>query len=242
VNELIACEGLEFSYPNGKGIQGIDLSLRTGSLIALIGRNGAGKSTLIANLMGLLVPDSGRLRAFGEDIRPGKDIQYKERIGLCSAEGGLIDNLSLKENFELVSYLRCGRRNAWRDEDEWISKLGIDSMLASAYGELSSGQRRRALIVQTLFGKPPVLLFDEPGNDLDIEGIFILQDLLSSVKPDRAILVSTHIIDVVRSCADQVVFMEKGRIVRVAENCGFDEIEAMYKEIIWGGIKPSTEA
>lgn len=236
MNELIACEGLEYSYPNGKGIHGIDLVLRRGGLTALIGRNGAGKSTLISNLAGLLLPDAGRLRAFGEDIRPGRDIGYKGGIGLCPAEGGLIDNLSLKENFELVSYLRCGRKNAWRDEGEWIRKLGLDPLLSSTFGGLSSGQRRKALIAQALFGKPPVLLFDEPGNDLDIEGILILQELLASLKPERGILVSTHIIDVVRSNADRIAFMETGRIVRLAENCGFDEIVSMYKEIVWGGI------
>lgn len=233
MSALLACHDLSFSWPDGKGVRGIDLTLEAGSLTALIGRNGSGKSTLISLLMGMLEPDGGRIEAFGRSIQPGKDVGYKARIGYCPSEGGLLEDLSLRENFELVSWLRGKKKGLWKAQGEWVSKLGLEPLLESRAEALSSGQRRRAMIAGALIADPEVLILDEPGNDLDIEGLFILRELLAVLARDRAVLVSTHIIDVVRHAGGRVVFLEAGQKVHEGPLESGTGLEDLYRQIIW---------
>jgi Cu-processing system ATP-binding protein len=234
LSDLIVCADLSFQWPNGKGLAGINLNVRAEELTAIIGRNGAGKTTLINLIMGLLIPASGDIYVLGERVNAAHEVGYKKSIGYCPADGGLIGNLTIKENYELISFLRCGLKKIWKEQSEWIEKFQIQDLLACRFEELSSGQRRRAMIVSALIGSPPIVILDEPGNDLDVEGLFILSELLKGSLPERAILVSTHILDVVRHAKGNVVFMEKGVKIHEGRIKSEKTLEDVYRELIWG--------
>jgi ABC-type multidrug transport system ATPase subunit len=240
LSSFVDCVDLRFRWPDGKGLSKLCLEAGGGEVTALIGRNGAGKTTLLNLVMGLLVPEDGRISILGQRIDPGKDVGYKAKIGYCPAQGGLIDNLSVKENFELVAYLRCGRKKAWREQSRWIEGFWLSGSLNARIEELSSGQRRRAMIASALIGSPPIIILDEPGNDLDIEGLFILKELLAACAGEgRAILVSTHILDVVRNAHGRVAFLENGEKVYEGGIASEKSLEETYRELIWGNGKAS---
>jgi len=233
LNYCLECHNVTFSWPNGNGIRKLDISIAEGSVTALIGRNGAGKTTLIDLIMGFIKPDNGEIRIFGRDAVTGRDVSYKRNIGYCPAEKGLLENLTVIENFELISWLRTGNKKKWKEEAEWVELFDCNKLLSERVENMSSGQRRRANIVSALIGKPKILILDEPGNDLDIEGLFILKHLLSAVSKDHAVIVSTHIIDVIRGINGKVLFLEDGEKVYEGDILSDRSLEDLYRDIIW---------
>ena len=194
--DAVMARGLRWGWPGGDvfgGDDGVDLDIEPGSRIAIVGPSGCGKSTLLLTLAGLLPPVAGTL------TRPGNDdtIRY-------FAEDGHIFTTSVRENL-LVS--RGDAPGAMIADvidrvglGEWVAGLpqGVDTPLDAGADSISGGQRRRLLLARALINKAPVLLLDEPGENLDRADSDRLQrELLDTshaalVETDRAVVVVTH--------------------------------------------------
>ncbi len=230
---MLECKDILFTYANGKGVFSIDFALRNPGLVALIGRNGSGKTTLLNILAGVIASKSGTMQAFGTTIDPTVEVQYKAKVAYCPADKLLVENLTIRENYELISFLRSGNKHAWKECMPWIDRFEAAQFLDTDACELSAGQLRRCMVLTGLFGDPKVIILDEPGNDLDIEGLFVLKDMLKELSVTKAVLVSTHIIDVVRNTPLRAVFMEAGRIVLDSELPAQNDLETLYRDLIW---------
>jgi ABC-2 type transport system ATP-binding protein len=194
-------------YGKLTALDGIDLELRSGELLALLGPNGAGKTTAIGLLLGLIRADAGEVRLFGMDPQR---IEARRRIGVMLQSAALPPTLKVGELLALTaSYYPAPRSVA-----DAATLAGLDDLLARPYAKLSGGQQRRVQFAMAIVGRPALLFLDEPTVGLDIDA---RQRLWASVRglvaEGSSVVLTTHYLEEAEALADRVCVMTRGRIV-----------------------------
>ena len=217
--QAIRFEGVEFAYAPGEPVlSGIDLEIRPGEMVALVGPSGGGKSTLADLLPRVHDPTAGRITLDGVDLRDVKLEELRALLGMVTQETILFHD-TVHAN---VAY---GRPHATRAEVEaaaraanahaFISELpqGYDTVLGERGVRLSGGQRQRIAIARALLRNPPLLILDEATSALDTESERGVQQAIEELMHHRTVLVIAHRLSTVRQ-ADQIVVLERGRVVQ----------------------------
>ncbi len=212
-------EKLTYAYKGSKrpSNDGISFSIPLGEIVAILGPNGAGKTTLIRQMLGLLKPSSGTISIFGEDVlrrpeRVGQYVSYLSQEGLGPGFGHL-------KAFEAVAFtgmLRdLNRRESHKQARFWLERLGISSLQNSLIKNLSGGEKRLVSLAASLIGTRPVLVMDEPTNDLDPEARKRVWDILRHLRQSRktTLIVVTHNILEADQMVDRVAVLEAGRLL-----------------------------
>ena len=208
----IDIQQLSMTYPSGKqALKGLDLALKSPSLIGLLGPNGAGKSTLMKLLVAVLEPTGGAILVNGQPLRKNERM-LKEQLGYLPQDFGLFDELTVRQFLDYMAALK-GLRRSKAAIDKVIGMVGLQEKSKAKIRTLSGGQRQRVGIAQALLGEPPFLIFDEPTVGLDPEERIRFRNLFSRTAQDRLVLLSTHIIEDVQSVCDQIVVIDHGRIL-----------------------------
>lgn len=204
---LASLSGVYKKFGQVVALDGIDLQVRSGELLAVLGRNGAGKSTAINVLLGALRADSGVV-----DVLGGKptDLAVRQRIGVMLQSSELPDTLKVGELLEQVR----GYYPNPRSSEECIALAGLDGLLDRRYGKLSGGQQRRVQFALAICGNPQLLFLDEPTTGLDIDA---RQGLWKAVREliagGAAVLLTTHYLEEAEALADRVVVIANGRVI-----------------------------
>ncbi|GAA0721130.1 ABC transporter ATP-binding protein [Dokdonella soli] len=200
-------EGVHKRYGKVTALDGVDLAVSSGELLALLGPNGAGKSTAIATCLGLVEPDQGAARLFGESPHA---LSARRRIGVMLQSAGLPDTLKVRE---LLAQVRS-YYPAPRDTDECVRLGGVDGLMDRRYGQLSGGQQRRVQFALAVCGRPQLLFLDEPTVGFDIEARTSLwQTIRTLVGEGCAVVLTTHYLEEAEALADRVAVLARGRIV-----------------------------
>jgi len=188
-------------------LDGIDLEIHRGELLALLGPNGAGKSTSIGLLLGLHQADSGSVTLFG---RNPQDIEARRRIGVMLQSAALPPTLKVRELVSLTaSYYPEPRTVA-----ECADLAGIVDLLGRKYADLSGGQQRRVQFAMALAGRPEILFLDEPTVGMDIVARQALWAAIrKAVAGGCAVVLTTHYLEEAEALADRVCVIAKGRVV-----------------------------
>ncbi|GAA3395493.1 alpha/beta fold hydrolase [Streptomyces roseoviridis] len=215
--------GLTKKYKGGDRYSVRDLSFRVeqGQVLGLLGPNGAGKTTTLRMLMGLITPDEGEIRVFGQAIRPGAPVL--SRVGAFVEGAGFLPHLSGRENLELY-WKATGRpaEDAHLDEALRIANLG--GALERAVRTYSQGMRQRLALAQATLGLPDLLILDEPTNGLDPPQIREMREvMIRYAAGGRTVIVSSHLLAEVEQSCTHLVVMDRGRLVQagpVAEITG----------------------
>lgn len=208
----IDIQGVNMVYPNGRqALKGLDLPLRSPSLVGLLGPNGAGKSTLMKLLVDALRPTSGKILVDGRPLA-GNERSLKSRLGYLPQDFGLFDELTAAQFLDYMAALK-GLRNAKEAVQRALREVRLEEKARARIRTLSGGQRQRVGIAQALLGDPPLLIFDEPTVGLDPEERIHFRNLFSQTAQDRLVLLSTHIIEDVQSVCGQLVVMDQGRVL-----------------------------
>lgn len=194
-------------YGEVVALDGIDLDIHRGELLALLGPNGAGKSTCIGLLLGLHRADSGTVTLFGEDPQ---DIAPRRRIGVMLQAANLPATLKVGELLRLTaSYYPDPRPLA-----ECAALAGVADLLGRRYGALSGGQQRRVQFAMAMAGRPEILFLDEPTVGMDITA---RQSLWAAIRQlvagGCAVVLTTHYLEEAEALADRVCVIAKGRVV-----------------------------
>jgi Cu-processing system ATP-binding protein len=189
-------------------LRAIDLTVKTGRVLAIVGPNGAGKTTLIKSVVGLTRPDSGSVKLNGADVLGGDS--YRSQMGFMPQIARFPDNLS---GAELIAMLKDLRGPAARLDTELIDLFGLEAVLDMPLRVLSGGTRQKANAVMAFLFSPQLLILDEPTAGLDPLSSSILKDkILAERGAGRTVMVTSHIMNELEELADDVAFMLDGRI------------------------------
>ena len=204
---LARLQQVQVRYRDHTALQGIDLQVRAGQVLALLGRNGAGKSTAISVLLGLRRADSGQVELLGGDPQ-----QRRSRLGL----GVMLQSTSLPPMLR-VDELVDQASACYPDPmplQEVLQRAGLQALARRRYGQLSGGQQRCVQFAIAICGRPRVLFLDEPTTGLDIQARQTLwQAIRQLVAEGCGVLLTTHYLEEAEALAQQVVVLEQGRVL-----------------------------
>ena len=207
----IELTGLTKTFPSGRGpvraVREIDISIAAGETVALLGPNGAGKSTTIDMLLGLLKPDSGTVRLFGET--PAGAVA-KGAVGGMLQVGGVAQYLTVRELLAMVASLYPNPMPI----DEVIDLTRIGDLADRRTNKLSGGQTQRLRFALGIVGNPDLLVLDEPTVAMDVEA---RRDFWATMRHfttgGKTVLFATHYLEEADDYADRIILMSRGRVV-----------------------------
>jgi putative ABC transport system ATP-binding protein len=213
---LLVASGVHKHYGQTRALQGADLEIRPGELVAVTGPSGSGKSTLLHCLAGLVAPDGGRVLYDGAPLPAGSDDRARLRrrhLGLVLQFGQLVPELTALENVAIPLLLeRVDRRTAADRARAWLSRLGVEDVADQRPSAMSGGQAQRVAIARALVAEPRVVLADEPTGALDtVSGEQTMEALVSAVRETGAALVLVTHDNRVAAAAEREVTVVDGR-------------------------------
>jgi ABC-2 type transport system ATP-binding protein len=201
--------GLVKRYGSTIAVDGLDLRMARGRLLALLGPNGAGKTTTVEICEGFLKPDSGVVRVLGLDpVRDGAALRPK--IGVMPQGGGAYPGVRAEEMLRLVA--ACAANPL--DPSWLLDVLGLDSTRRTPFKRLSGGQQQRLSLACALIGRPALVFLDEPTAGMDPQARRLVWDLLGALRADGVgVLLTTHLMEEAEALADDVVIVDGGKVI-----------------------------
>jgi phospholipid/cholesterol/gamma-HCH transport system ATP-binding protein len=217
---VILFENVSKSFGSRKVLDGLDLEVRRGETLTIMGPSGTGKSVTLRHAIGLMQPDSGTVTVDGHDLSTISRTDLaalRRRMGYLFQDGALINWMNVGDNVALPL-----RENTDLAEDEIrervvrkLSLVHLDDVWDKMPSEISGGMRKRVGLARALITDPEIVLYDEPNSGLDPETSMSTNRLIRELAQtlDITSLVVTHLVSCVRTVADRVVLLEKGRVL-----------------------------
>ena len=213
MNALVEAEGLTKSFGKLRAVDGITLKVTRGEVLGFLGPNGAGKSTTMRLITGFLEPDAGRARISGFDVHD-QAREAKKRLGYLPEGAPLYAEMTPRGFLRFVAELRGLQGAAIGDAiARAVDRTGLGPVLDQTIDTLSKGYKRRVGIAQAILHDPEVLIMDEPTDGLDPNQKHHVRELIAEMAKEKAIIVSTHILEEVEAVCTRAVVINKGRIV-----------------------------
>ena len=216
-DEIIRTENLKKNFGKLEVLKGIDLSVKKGEVISIIGPSGGGKSTFLRCLNLLEIPDAGKIYFEGTDIMTKqKEIsKYRQKIGMVFQNFNVFPNMTVLDNITLAPILekKVSKKDAEEEAMSLLKRVGLEDKAAEYPRKLSGGQKQRLSIVRALAMHPEVMLFDEPTSALDPEMVKEVLNVIGDLaKTGMTTRVVTHEMAFAREISDRVLFICNGVI------------------------------
>jgi len=205
---MIDIKELSMSYGKSGALNNINLNLERGQVVALMGPNGSGKSTLLKSILGLVIPQNGKIVVNETDIE--NNYLYRNSIGYMPQLVNYPENLKVKELFNILKDIRNGITEI---DEELLEKFRIHEIYDKFFGQLSGGFKQRVAASIAFLFVPDILILDEPTASLDPLSTEIMKSkILETKKENKLIIVSSHIISEMDELADRIVYLLDGSI------------------------------
>lgn len=218
MDELIKIVNLCKSFGNLEVLKDINLSIKNGEVVSIIGPSGSGKSTFLRCLNLLEIPTSGEVYFKGQNLMD-KNVdlpKYRQKIGMVFQQFNIFSNLNVIDNITLAMVLerKIPKEKANKRAEELLDRVGLLSKRDEFPSKLSGGQKQRLAIIRSLAMDPDVILFDEPTSALDPEMVKeALEVIRSLVESGMTIVIVTHEMAFAKEISNRVLFMDEGKIL-----------------------------
>jgi len=209
----IVVESLCKQFGAFTAVDNVSFDVNHGEVLGFLGPNGAGKSTTMKMITGFLAPSSGQIRVDGLDVgRHAKAI--KQRIGYLPEGAPAYGDMTVTGFLNFIAAIRGYRGTEKQDRvQSAIQKINLGSVIHKPIETLSKGFKRRVGMAQAILHDPPILIMDEPTDGLDPNQKHEVRELIREMAQDKAILISTHILEEVNAICDRAVIIAQGRLV-----------------------------
>jgi|TARA_B100002051_G_scaffold17932_1_gene14333 general L-amino acid transport system ATP-binding protein len=219
-NEIIKTKGVKVNFGDFWALKGIDITVRTGEIIVILGPSGSGKSTFIRTLNRLQPHSGGTIEVDGitiDEETSVADLKYiRSEIGFVFQQFELFPHLTIMENVTLAPMKVKGMTKSQAEEKamELLERVGIPEQAYKYPSGLSGGQQQRVAIARALAMDPKIMLFDEPTSALDPEMIKeVLEVMIDLAKRDITMIVVTHEMGFAKEVADRCILFDEGELV-----------------------------
>ncbi|MWC29188.1 amino acid ABC transporter ATP-binding protein [Paenibacillus sp. MMS18-CY102] len=215
---------LKKSFNGSAVLDDINLTVKQGEIIAILGRSGCGKSTLLRCINGLEQIDSGEIHLHGARITKS-DSNYAHWVGVRKKIGMVFQNYELFPHMNVLNNIILGpmkvekrsRKDATEDATRLLERVGLSEKMFAFPRELSGGQKQRVAICRALCMNPEIILFDEVTAALDPQMVREVLDVIKTLSNQGlTLIIVTHEMEFAEKVADQIVFMEKGKIIETS--------------------------
>lgn len=212
MNEMIALEGLTKRFGQLVAVDDVTMSVSAGEVLGFLGPNGAGKSTTMKMIAGFLEPTSGTVTVCGHDVTRAP-VDVKRVLGYLPEGAPTYGEMTPRSYLRFIAEIR-GFDGAERQRrvDAVVEKVALQDVLRQPIETLSKGFKRRVGLAQTMLHDPPVLIMDEPTDGLDPNQKRHVRALIREMAEERAIVISTHILEEVEAVCSRAVIIARGRI------------------------------
>ncbi|MBQ6046775.1 MAG: ABC transporter ATP-binding protein [Bacteroidales bacterium] len=232
----VEMRGVGFTYGEGKVLNNIDLSIKKGSMVALVGASGSGKTTLANILLRFYEPTEGSVMVDGRDVADYSVASWRSRIGVVTQEPALFNDSifnNIAFGLEGVTPEQVEQAAKIANAHDFISEMegGYGSIVGDGGSLLSGGQRQRICIARAIVGNPDLLVLDEATSALDTEAERCVQQGLEQAMKGRTVLVIAHRLSTVRN-ADEIVVLDKGEIVERGTAKELYEAGGIYRKMV----------
>ena len=242
MEKIIEIKNLYKNFDSLEVLKGINLDIKAGSVVAIIGSSGSGKSTLLRCINLLEQPTSGEILFNGVNINdPKVNIdKVRQEIGMVFQSFNLFENMNVIQNCMIAQtkVLKRDKAEARRIATEYLTQVGMSDFIEADPRQLSGGQKQRVAIARALTMSPKVILFDEPTSALDPEMVGeVLEVMKKLAKSGITMIVVTHEMGFAKEVADEIIFMDQGVILeqgtpeQIFENPKFERTKEFLKRI-----------
>lgn len=217
--DSIRLEHISKSFGEKKVLDDLNISIKEGEFLTVIGRSGCGKTTMLKLMNGLLMPDAGDVLIEGKNLKEADIIALRRSIGYVIQNRGLFPHMTVEKNITYVPVI-SGKKNKKENRQlalRLLDMVGLERDMLSRYpAQLSGGQQQRVGIARALAANPHILLMDEPFGALDEITRQTMQDVIKKLQQDLklTIVFITHDIREAMKLGDRVMVMDEGRVVQ----------------------------
>jgi subfamily B ATP-binding cassette protein MsbA len=232
----VSFENVSFSYGQNTVLNSVSFTAEKGKMLALVGPSGGGKSTIVDLMVRFYDPESGVIRVDGEDIRNLRIYDLRNLFGMVNQDTILF-------NDTIFNNIAFGNKSATQDQVERAAKVanahnfimesenGYQTRIGDRGSKLSGGQRQRISIARAILKDPAILILDEATSALDTESEKLVQDAISNLMIGRTSVVIAHRLSTIQN-ADQILVLEKGRIVETGTHQSLYNQGGLYKKLV----------
>jgi ABC-2 type transport system ATP-binding protein len=219
----VELSGVRKSYGDFVAVDDLSFCIRPGTVYGLLGPNGAGKTSTLRMMIGIIVPDSGRISIFGEPLQRA----HMDRVGYLPEERGLYKKMKVLPHLVLLAQLKgLTSGEASKRAHHWCERLELTAWMDKKVEELSKGMQQKVQFIGAVLHDPELIVMDEPFSGLDPANALALKDaLLELAKKGRTILLSTHRMDQAERLCNSICLINQGRAVLEGD---LNQIKARY--------------
>ncbi len=219
--QILQIQDLSKSFGTHQVLRKIDIDVRAGEVICIVGSSGSGKSTLLRCINKLEIQTSGKIKYHGQEVRDiQKEInEYRSRVGMVFQSFNLFNNLTVLENCMLCTrkVLHLPKTEAYDRAIAHLKEVGMAPYINAKPAQLSGGQKQRVAIARSLCMNPEILLFDEPTSALDPEMVGeVLHVMRDLAKTGLTMIIVTHEMAFARDVSTRTIFMDQGYVAEDA--------------------------
>ena len=223
-------ESLTKSFGKFKALDNINLQLQKGQAISLLGPNGSGKTTLIKSILGLVIPEKGKITINGQLVT--KDCKYRSAIGYMPQIGRYPDNMTIQQVIALIKEIRTDHQHY---DEELIYGFGLDKLKNKTMRSLSGGTRQKVSASLAFLFSPDIYILDEPTAGLDpVSSELLKEKILKERTAGKLVLITSHVLSDLEGIASHIVYLQDGKLMfyKTVEELQLDTGEVKLNKVI----------